>query len=489
MQHRSYFKIPDQFNLNQLKIPYKIHPTRKIKDIRTYYDTFDGRLLTSGMQLFKFNREIILLNKENQVRGKLSTGEVPVFAKDFPLGNLRDNLEKIIEVRALLDLVKIPCVQQTILFFNENDKVILKLILEKFTYNDHLSEFFATVSGIKGYSKPVQFLKKRLISNKYAETCYPTLQKILHQTGCPENIYKGKLNFNFNPQMPVKKIVKEILKILTEQMEANELGVVQDIDTEFLHDYRVAVRRIRSAIVIFESILPLDLVNWAKEAFSNINRITNQLRDLDVFLHKEQFYQSQIQVEYHTYLKNFFRHQRKHRLNEYKKVSDYLNSDEYKTVKKNWIGRVSCIQPLSPFDSLSEDKGKWIENYLKRVKKISTRITIKSSDEDLHKLRIACKKLRYVMEFLESLCPSTVVKTMLKELKRLQDQLGRYHDIEIQQKQLQEFSKTVDRETQAVIIDLIRLIGVRKRKERVCCLRYIQRFRSKRDPRFGERKV
>jgi CHAD domain-containing protein len=60
--------------------------------------------------------------------------------------------------------------------------------------------------------------------------------------------------------------------------------------------------------------------------------------------------------------------------------------------------------------------------------------------EALHRLRIDAKKLRYLLEFFASLYPDTIISNMVKELKRLQDILGGFNDMEVQQRRLAELA-------------------------------------------------
>jgi CHAD domain-containing protein len=54
-------------------------------------------------------------------------------------------------------------------------------------------------------------------------------------------------------------------------------------------------------------------------------------------------------------------------------------------------------------------------------------------DELLHALRIDCKKLRYLIEFFASLFPPKKVTRLVNQLKRLQDNLGDFNDLSVQQ--------------------------------------------------------
>ena len=64
-----------------------------------------------------------------------------------------------------------------------------------------------------------------------------------------------------------------------------------------------------------------------------------------------------------------------------------------------------------------------------------------SPAEALHELRKQCKKLRYLMEFFQSLFPKEQIKQLIKILKGLQDNLGEHQDLEVQEHTLKDFSK------------------------------------------------
>ena len=69
-----------------------------------------------------------------------------------------------------------------------------------------------------------------------------------------------------------------------------------------------------------------------------------------------------------------------------------------------------------------------------KVCKIARSIDGKTADDVIHQLRIHCKKLRYLMEFFSPLFPENEIKTLIKSLKVLQDNLGNFNDYSVQQK-------------------------------------------------------
>jgi CHAD domain-containing protein len=62
------------------------------------------------------------------------------------------------------------------------------------------------------------------------------------------------------------------------------------------------------------------------------------------------------------------------------------------------------------------------------------------SAESLHRLRIDCKKLRYLLEFFGGLYPSGAIQPAVKQLKGLQDALGGFNDMVVQRRQLVELA-------------------------------------------------
>ena len=54
-------------------------------------------------------------------------------------------------------------------------------------------------------------------------------------------------------------------------------------------------------------------------------------------------------------------------------------------------------------------------------------------------MRIECKKLRYLLEFFASLFNTDDITLLIKQLKRLQDNLGDFNDLYVQQEKLKDF--------------------------------------------------
>jgi len=80
----------------------------------------------------------------------------------------------------------------------------------------------------------------------------------------------------------------------------------------------------------------------------------------------------------------------------------------------------------------------------------------------VHKLRIECKKLRYLLEFYSSLFASGLIPALIRQLKILQDYLGEFNDYSVQQVALHDYIKKMtfrDDKNKQIIAAIGFLIG------------------------------
>ncbi|MCV5388315.1 CHAD domain-containing protein, partial [Escherichia coli] len=63
-----------------------------------------------------------------------------------------------------------------------------------------------------------------------------------------------------------------------------EQGVIDDLDPEYTHQYRVTLRRIRSLCLLLRELIPPFEQRILKPHLKIMMKKTNKLRDLDVFI-------------------------------------------------------------------------------------------------------------------------------------------------------------------------------------------------------------
>ena len=129
-----------------------------------------------------------------------------------------------------------------------------------------------------------------------------------------------------------------------------------------------------------------------------------------------------------------------------KKLAVNLNSAEYKKQLLDWEHFLKKSLPKKGKGSSDQFNIKKLSDQriwkvYKRILQEGGSITEKSPAEALHDLRKTCKKLRYLIEFFQSLYPEEDIKTILKALKGFQAVLGDFQDYEVQEMSIKHFSE------------------------------------------------
>ena len=243
--------------------------------------------------------------------------------------------------------------------------------------------------------------------------------------------------------------LKKILLFLFDVMQKNESGIKDDIDSEFAHDYRVASRRTRSAFTQLKGVLPQDKIDRYKDDFAELGQLTNPLRDLDVFLLKEDIYRDMLPETLKDGIIPIFEYLRQERSRELEIVRLHLESPQYHRFKNDYsefLREPSVISTLAlnsskPVIDLAQER---IYKRYRRILRDGRQAQTLADEQDLHRLRIECKKLRYLIEFFSSLFPPEKIADLLKQMRKLQDNLGDFNDLSIQSEQLLDISAELD---------------------------------------------
>ncbi len=158
----------------------------------------------------------------------------------------------------------------------------------------------------------------------------------LKKGGKKPGSYSSKFDLQLKPQMWSCAAAKEILRYLFEIMRANEAGIKADIDTEFLHDYRIAIRRTRSALSQIRNVFPAEETAYFRQSFRYLGQFTNELRDLDVYLLSESEFEALLPEGMREDIVPLFDYLRTLREKALEEVIISLSSPEYAGVLGEW---------------------------------------------------------------------------------------------------------------------------------------------------------
>ena len=445
------FNLPDEYAIERFihesSDPYTIKKEpAKTENIRIY-DTFDWRLFNKSLVLYSCADKLCLRKlSKSEVMHSVNITSFPVFIRAFPSGKLKEQLASVIGVRALLELVEIQSRSMTYSLLDREGKTVVRLIYEEIrsSRNKNAPALAAHLwlQPVKGYSKHFQEIARRFEQAGLTVSTEDDIYfKGLKAADKRPGSYSSKVTLQLDPHMRADDATKVILRFLLRVIRANAANIEKDIDTEFVHDFRVAVRRSRAALGQIRSVFPATTTERFKEDFAFLGKLTNELRDLDVYLLKEDAYKAKIAPILRNDIEPLFNYLRRKRLEAFRKVIRGLKSKRYATIVKDWETFLDASPQDSPAGANAEVlimtlARKRIRKKYRSVVKAGNRILESADDQMLHALRIHCKKLRYLMEFFASLFPPETINGSIEQLKRLQDNLGDFNDLRVQEEYL-----------------------------------------------------
>ncbi|KLV06967.1 adenylate cyclase [Photobacterium aquae] len=245
----------------------------------------------------------------------------------------------------------------------------------------------------------------------------------------------------------------------------HERGIIRNDDDEFIHQYRVALRKCRALISLLKPLLFEQQQEMLKNELKTLMQYTNTIRDLDVFLAKMDEYFFILDHQHHNGLTRFFDQLQVKRNAEHKQLKEWLKSDNYKQQCQLVSGLLNEME-LRQTDSgrqHSEIIGyNTLWTHYKRLERQCNKINNHADDATLHELRIQCKKFRYLLEFFSPILPNRTSKHQIEQLKQLQDELGNFNDSAVQLAFFKLFLKHHDcsRHQKRAIGELIRLTEI-----------------------------
>jgi len=420
---------------------------------RTWLDTFDWRL----------NRAGLVLEYEHARRGGrllLSTDEVPLaeqpvsgwrssrprLAEDLPAGPVRDQIVKLASPRALLPMATAAGTVSVTRLLNADGKTVARLIVDQsvVTRGDHAVRLPArlAIAEVRGY--PGQARRAaRLLADAPGVSPAPqsTFLEALHALGRHPNDYSGGVIADITAQMPASVAVATLLLGLLDTLEQNVDGTLRDIDTEFLHDLRVAVRRTRSAIKLLGDVLPGGLAASYAAEFKWLGDLTTPTRDLDVHLLGYDAMAGQLVAASPADLEPFRVFLTRRRAREVRRLAAGLRSARFRAITDHWrkalvevrdAGRPARRRGVTAADLAVATT----ERMFRRVAAQGSAISAASAPDALHDLRKRCKELRYVLEFFAPLHDPVTYRKVIGDLKQLQDCLGAFQDSQVQQEEI-----------------------------------------------------
>jgi CHAD domain-containing protein len=416
---------------------------------RTWLDTFDWRLHRAGLTLEYVTgprpAELVLATAAGdlvrQPAGRLSW---PALVQDLPPGPVTAVIRPVAGIRALLATVRATSAVQDLRVLNPDTKTVAWIRADRTTVSHPAAAELPArlqVTAVRGYQPQAERVGEMLAAAAGLDSppAWP-LDAALAAAGQRAEAYSNKVSVLLDPGMPARAALQAVLLQLLDTLEANVAGTIRDIDTEFLHDLRVAVRRTRSALKLAGDVLPASLPARFRPEFKWLGDLTTPTRDLDVYLLSYDEMTTALVSAAPAELEPFHAHLAGRRVIEQRALARGLRSARFSRLACDWRGALTGLTVPRGGERTADLAARRLRRAHARVLREGRAISAGSPAEQLHDLRKRCKELRYLLEIFASVFDPQAYQRALKDLKGLQDCLGEFQDRQVQQQEIREFA-------------------------------------------------
>ena len=456
--------------------------TRSGRLRRSWLDTFDWRLFRAGLILeYRLTRaghgELLLTDRDGDpVAAETLTGAAaavprrPFLPGALPLGPVRERLMSVTTIRAMLPVATAASTLTEHRAVNTDDKTIARIVVEWMTVlpapkpgaaipgapkpgaaTDGAAADGAPAPGASDRIAIIPLRGYQAQADRFAElveqapgfgpAAHSAFETALAAAGRRPGDYTSKINVDLAGDLPAAHALAAILGRLFEVALANRDGTIADIDTEFLHDLRVSVRRTRSVLKIARSALPPSLTERYRPEFKWLGDLTTPTRDLDVFLLTYPSMADGLIGANADELEPFRDYLRQQRTTAHRRLVRGLRSARFARLAEDWQRDLARLASSSRHRPVT---GPYAAARIARthrdVLRTGAAVTEGSAPAALHELRKRCKELRYALEVFASLHEPAQHWRAVNELKTLQDVLGEFQDTEVQRARLRGFA-------------------------------------------------
>ena len=408
-----------------------------VRAVRSWLDTFDWRLHAAGVRL----EQVVC---RGQVRVSLGTGadvaaefmldEAPRFAADLPPGVLRRRLAPLLSVRALLPRVSAPGTLQAARVLDARSKTVVRVELWRPPRRGDALLRVLAVRGFEDQAARVAAALARGPRTRSLDT--DPLADAAAKLEVPPGRYPSWKPGPLDPRARADDTVQTVLRHYAGVMAINLQGMREDIDSEFLHDFRVGLRRSRALVRRVPGLFVESRLAPFRDDLAWLGQITGPPRDADVHVLVFPEYARALDPAQAAALGPFTDRVRRAQVEAHRALLAALDSARFRRRWPAWQRFLerppprASRQPAGP-RPVAEVAAEAVLKAQRRVRRHGRRITSESPPTAYHDLRKCCKNLRYLIDAFGSLWVSKHFSKATRRLKDLQDVLGEHQDLDV----------------------------------------------------------
>jgi len=289
--------------------------------------------------------------------------------------------------------------------------------------------------------------------------------------------------------MPAGEAVLVVVRPAAARFLVLEPAIRKGEDAESVHDMRVAIRRVRTALRLFEDMVP----GWADGLRNELRWIAQtlgRLRDLDVqrgwLVASSEDVPAEDRAVLHVLDDVFVAR----RIDAQNALVDALDSTRFERRRTELatLARGPGLASVEAQRPIGEVASPLVVRRYRAMQTAGRKLGPHSPTAKLHAFRIRTKRVRYAIEFVAPLYGKPAF-SLTKQLTRLQDLLGDLHDAELAAHRLREYAAEPDIELPANAAFVLGALSERSaRRARKLRRRFPKRFERVRGDRWKDLK-
>jgi len=234
----------------------------------------------------------------------------------------------------------------------------------------------------------------------------------------------------------LESAMSETFRLCIGHWTDNQAAALDSRDPEGMHQFRVGLRRFRSAITVFRRLLPGTQAEWLRSEGRWAIQQTGPARDWDVFINELLAPIVRARPEDEDLVMLLERTEAE-RARGYERAPAPLHSERYCRFMlqlgawletQGWQDGLNAAQQAALSRPIAPFAARILAERHKRALKLGKGFAKLTTDQR-HEVRIALKKLRYSSEFFATLFPRTQVAPYLERLRNMQNDLGHLNDV------------------------------------------------------------
>lgn len=219
---------------------------------------------------------------------------------------------------------------------------------------------------------------------------------------------------------------RAVIAVHLGHLASAEQGAVAG-DVEAVHDLRVATRRLRAALRLFEPLLPKPLADGARRELRRLAKAVGAVRDLDVLGETMRARAVRLDPELRAGLGPLAVAIHDQHLAAVTALAKVLDSSPWRRTRERLVAFTRSTAASRRRERLGSIAARLVQPPLRSARRAGHRLTLGSPASEFHRVRIRVKRLRYVLETMRGVGGRSVEK-LVARLRSIQDILGIHQD-------------------------------------------------------------